>query len=99
MAVAPFVRGVEGFASIVAPCRAAPTSLVCAAGNARMPGQRVDVSLRTRAVVGPGFTAVARAHQPAQLDPHEQQVGVVRARRDPAHVRRPRSRRKAPART
>src|SRR5262249_60762491 len=49
-------------------------------------------------VILPALPAVARPHQAAQLDPDEEQVGVVRARRDPADMRRPRPRREAPGR-
>jgi hypothetical protein len=58
----------------------------------------VDVALRPGAVVLPRLAAVLAPHQPAELDPDEQQRRVVRAGRDPAHVRRPRPRREAPGR-
>src|SRR5215211_2344503 len=63
-----------------------------------MPGERVDVRLRTWTMVLPCRTAVARAHQPSELDADQQQIGFVRARRNPPHMRRPRSRREAPRR-
>jgi hypothetical protein len=66
--------------------------------GARVPGERVDVGLRAGSVVLPALAAIARAHQAAQLDPDQEQVGVVRARRDPAYVRRPRPRREPPVR-
>jgi NAD(P)H-dependent FMN reductase len=50
------------------------------------------------AVWSQALPAVGRAHQPAELDPDQEQVGVERARRDPAHVRRRRPRRETPAR-
>ena len=43
-----------------------------------MPRERVHVRLRARPVVLPRLAAVGRAHQPAQLDPDEEQVRVVR---------------------
>src|SRR3954470_23548388 len=49
-------------------------------------------------MVDPGLATVGRAHEAAELDAHEEQVGVVGARRDPAHVRRPGPRREAPRR-
>ena len=49
-------------------------------------------------MVLPGRAAVRRAHEAAELDAGEDDVGVVRARSDPADVRRPRARRKAPRR-
>src|SRR4029077_5378594 len=64
----------------------------------RMPCQRVDVALRSGTVVVPRLAAVGRAHEPAELDPDEQKVSVVRARCDPAHVRCPGSRRETPRR-
>ena len=58
----------------------------------------MHVSLRAGLVVLPARAAVGGAHEAAELDPGEDQVGVVRVRRDPAHVRRPRPRREAPRR-
>ena len=63
-----------------------------------MPREAVNVALRAGPVVLPGAAAVDGAHQPTELDPDEQQARLVRARRDPADVRCPRSRREAPGR-
>src|SRR5262245_3663060 len=63
-----------------------------------MPRERVHVALRSGTVVVPRLAAVRRAHEPTELDPDQQEVGVVRARRDPAHVRRPGPGREAPGR-
>src|SRR6266508_2458271 len=63
-----------------------------------MPGERVDVTLCAWTMVFPRLPGVARAHQPTQFDPYEEEVCVVRARRDPADVRGPRTRREAPRR-
>ena len=58
----------------------------------------MHVRLRAGAMILPALAAVARAHQAAELDPDQEQVGVVRAGGDPAHVRSPRPRREAPVR-
>ena len=96
--VAAVVGGAPGLAAVLAPGRAAAARLVGAPLGARMPRDRVDVGLRAGPVVLPRLAAVGRAHEPAELDADEDEVGVVRARRDPAHVRRPRPRREAPPR-
>ena len=98
VAVAAVVGGLPGLARVFAERRAAAAGLVCPPGNTRVPRERVHVGLRARTVVGPRGPAVGRAHQTAQLDSDEDQVAVMRARRDPAHVRRPRSRWEAPGR-
>src|SRR5205809_747076 len=96
--VPPLVGAVPGVATVLAPGGAAASGLVGAPRLAWMPRERVDVALRTWPMVVPGLPAVGRAHEPTELDPDEEQVGVVRAGRDPAHVRRPWSRREAPRR-
>src|SRR3712207_6119507 len=58
----------------------------------------MDVALRARTMVVPGLAAVFAHHEAAELNADEQAAGVVRAGRDPADVRRPRTRRKAPGR-
>ena len=98
VAVASGVRGRPAVAAVDAEGRAAAAGFVRAPGLALVPDDRVHVALRARPVVGPRLAAVGRAHQAAELDPDEQQRGVVRAGRDPAHVRRPRPRRETPRR-
>src|SRR5205823_3194224 len=75
---------------------AVATRLVRAAGHGRMPGERVDVARRFGPVVAEGRAGVVGSHQPAELDAHQHDVGVVRARGDPADVRGPGARREAP---
>ena len=94
--VASLVRRLPGLPSVVAPRGSTARRLVSAA--ARVPEQGVHVALRARRVIRPGLTAVGRAHQPPELDPDEQEPCVVRARCDPARVRRPGPRREAPGR-
>jgi transcription-repair coupling factor (superfamily II helicase) len=96
IAIASLVGGLPRVAAVIAEGGAAPAGFVRAAGDAGMPGERVNVALGAWSVILPACTSVGGAHQPAELDPDEQQVGVVGARRDPSHVRRPRSRREAP---
>ena len=76
----------------------AAARLIGTTGNAGMPGEGVDVGLRAGTMILPGRPAVVGAHEPTELDPDQQEISVVRARRDPAHVRCPRSGRKAPRR-
>src|SRR5213595_2115304 len=47
----------------------------------------------------PRSAAIDGAHEPAELDPDQEHVGVVRVGRDPAHVRGPWARREAPRRS
>ena len=98
VAVATGVRGLPRFAAVVAPGGTATSRLVRAPLGDGVPGERMDVALGAGAMVLPRGAAVGGAHQPAQLDPNEEEVGVVRAGRDPAHVRGPRPRREAPGR-
>src|SRR5262249_22603707 len=98
VAVAAVVRAQPGLAGVAARRRAAAAGLVGPTRHARVPSERVHVGLRSRTMVLPGRAAVARAHQAAELDADEEQVAVVGARRDPAHVRGPRPRREAPGR-
>jgi hypothetical protein len=63
-----------------------------------MPDERVHIRLRTRTVILPTLPAISRAHQTAELDTDQQQTRIMRAGRDPAHMRRPRPRRKTPTR-
>src|SRR5262249_62288916 len=88
-----------GRARVFAPSCAATRCLIRPARDTRVPGERMDVALRARAMVLPGRAAVDRAHQSAELDPSQDDARVVRARGDPADVRGPRARRKAPGRT
>jgi hypothetical protein len=53
-----------------------------------VPGERVHVALGPWAMVLPGRATVGRAHEPAQLDARQDDVCVVRARRNPAEMRR-----------
>src|SRR5207249_1872568 len=64
----------------------------------RMPGEGVDVELGAGAPVLPALAAVAAPHQAAELDPDEHDLRLVRTRRDPANMGRPRPRREAPGR-
>jgi hypothetical protein len=59
----------------------------------------VHVALGPWAMVLPGRATVGRAHEPAQLDARQDDVCVVRARRNPADMRRPRAWRKTPGRS
>ncbi len=97
VAVAALVSGLPALATVLAEGGAATCGLVGPPGRARMPGQRVHVPLGAGPVILPALAAVGGAHQAAELDPDQQEVGLVGAGRDPAHVRRPRPRRKAPA--
>ncbi|TML46387.1 MAG: hypothetical protein E6G20_10920 [Actinobacteria bacterium] len=56
----------------------------------------MDVALGAGTVVLPGLSAIGRSHQTAELDADEEDLRVVRARRDPADMRGPRSWREAP---
>src|SRR5205823_2840363 len=47
----------------------------------------------------PRSAAIDGAHEPAELDPDQEHVGVGRVGRDPAHVRGPWARREAPRRS
>jgi hypothetical protein len=98
VAVSTLVGRLPALTCVRAEGGTAAAGLVPASLDARVPGERVDVTLRAGAVILPALAAVARTHQPAQLDPDEEQVGVVRARGDPPHVRRPGPRREAPTR-
>ncbi|MGH3079577.1 MAG: hypothetical protein ACRDNH_00380 [Gaiellaceae bacterium] len=98
VAVAAVVGGLPGLARVFAERGAAAAGFVRPTRNARVPRQGMHVRLRAGSVVGSGGAAVGRAHQAAELDSDEDQVAVVRARCDPAHVRRPRPRREAPGR-
>src|SRR5262245_21841524 len=93
VAVPALVGRAPGCAAVTAPRGPAAACLVRPTGCARMPGERVDVALGARAMVFPRLAAVGRAHQAAELDPDEDESGLVRARRDPADVRRPGTRR------
>jgi hypothetical protein len=84
VAVAAVVRRLPGLAAVGAESRAAAASLVGTPGHARVPGERVYVGLGAGTVVLPALATVARAHQAAELDPDQEQVGIVRAGRDPA---------------
>src|SRR5215216_1536731 len=66
--------------------------------SAQMPRQTMHVPGRLGAMIAERGATVFRAHQPAQLDAHQHHLGLVRARRDPAHMRGPRPWRKAPLR-
>src|SRR5262245_46927362 len=99
VAVAAIVGFVPGLAVVATPGRPAAGGLVRAARLGRMPRERVHVALGTGTVVLPGRAAVGRAHEPAELDSGEDSYSLVRARRDPADVRRPRARREAPRRS
>jgi hypothetical protein len=46
----------------------------------------MDVALGAGPVILPGAAGVSGAHEAAELDPHEKQARIVRARRDPANV-------------
>src|SRR5918996_91528 len=98
MAVAARVGGLPALAVVSAPGRAAAGRLVRAAGLCGVPGERVHVALSTRTMVLPRLAAVERAHEAAELDAGEDELRVVRARRDPTDMRRPRARREAPRR-
>ena len=98
MAVEAVISGLPGLAGVGAEGGAAAARFVRAPRCVRVPGERVHVRLRTGTVILPAPPAVGRAHQAAELDPDQQQVGVVRAGCDPAHVRCPRARREAPVR-
>ncbi len=63
-----------------------------------MPRQAVHVAGRLGSMIAERGAAVLGAHQPAELDADQYHLGVVRARRDPAHVRGPGPGRKAPVR-
>src|SRR5215208_2300073 len=94
----PSFRLVPAATAVSAPGGAVAASLVGTPWSARMPRQAMHVTGRLRAMVAEGGAAVISAHQPTELDAHQHDVGLVRTRRDPAHVRRPRPRRKAPLR-
>src|SRR5215211_4679579 len=64
VAVAALVGRSPALAGILAERRPAATRLVRPLPCDGVPGERVDVRLRTRTMVLPGRTAVARAHQP-----------------------------------
>src|SRR6266481_2268239 len=98
VAVAAVVGALPALACIRAEGGAATARLVRPTGHLWMPGERVHVPLGAGTVVLPAPPAVARAHQAAELDPNEEQVSVVWARGDPAHMGRPRPRREAPIR-
>src|SRR5690606_6716199 len=72
--VAPCVRRGPTITAIMAPCGAAASRLIGSARDIWMPGKRVDVLLRTWAVVLPGFAAIGAAHQAAQLDADQKQA-------------------------
>ena len=68
-------------------------------GSRRMPGERVDVALGARPVVVPRSRRRRRCASARRARSRPgRTLGVVRARRDPADVRRPRPRREAPRR-
>src|SRR5439155_15215017 len=96
--VAAVVDRLPRATAVAAPRGAVAARLVRPAGRYRMPRERVDVELGAGAVVLPRLSPVGRPHQAAELDAHEQEPGVVRTGRDPAHVRGPRARREAPGR-
>jgi hypothetical protein len=96
--VPALVGRLPGLAGVGAEGRPATPSLVGALGHLRVPGERMHIPLGSRAVVLPALAAVARTHQAAELDSNQEQVRIVRAGRDPAHVGRPRPRREAPGR-
>jgi hypothetical protein len=98
VAITTGVRSGPRFTAVVAPRGTAAAGLVRPAFDAGMPRERVDVALRARTMILPGGAPVDRAHQPTELDPDEQEVGVVRIGSNPADVRGPRPRRKAPGR-
>ena len=86
VAVAALVGRVPGLAGVGAEGGTAAAGFVRSSSSARMPGERVHVRLRAGSVILPALPAVAGAHQAAQLYPNQEQVGVVRAWGDPAHV-------------
>src|SRR5262245_21496186 len=98
VAVAAFVGRPPGLSGVDAVRRTAAACLVRASRNPWVPGERVHVRLCAGPVILPARDAVARAHQSTEFDPDKEELAVVRARRDPAHVRGPRAGRKAPAR-
>ncbi len=98
VAVSAFVRGLPALAPVDAPGGTAAARLVRETLDPRVPGERVDITLRAGSVVLPRLAAVGRAHQTAELDPGQDDVPVVWAWSDPADVRRPRPRREAPGR-
>ena len=46
----------------------------------------MHIALGARPMILPGGAAVDRTHQTAELDPHEEELAIVRARRDPADM-------------
>jgi len=86
VAVAALVGRLPGLARVDAKGGTAAARLIGPPRHVRVPGERVHVRLRARAVVLPALAAVARAHQATELDPDQEQVGIMGAGRDPAHV-------------
>src|SRR5829696_4290190 len=97
-AVSPGVRPVPAAAAVAAPGGAVAAGLVGTPPCARMPRQAMDVAGRLGPMIAERGAAVFGAHQPAQLDADQNQLGIVRAWCDPAHVRGPGPGRKAPVR-
>src|ERR1700730_14750749 len=72
VAVTPLIGRLPGLASVRTEGAAAAARLVGAPWYAWVPDERVHVRLRAGSVVLPALAAVARAHEPTQLNPYQQ---------------------------